>query len=190
MWSSWFYSIPAHCNQTEAGRNNSLVPCAMNVSIHYCYWKQGTWPRWWQRGKGLLIALENCKIQLNVLLAMHFPNFWQTAEECLHIMSTAKEDLHIRHMQQFRPTFLTRCKKNYEDCCPLVAIKIFRHIQRTRRLSIFQDMFLLIMIRICNFCLRASLQFSLGIIMYKKKPLNQNVNHTPLLSSKMKLYAQ
>ena len=27
--------------QTETGRNNSLVPCAMNVSIDYCYWKQG-----------------------------------------------------------------------------------------------------------------------------------------------------
>ena len=52
--SSWFYSKPTHCNQTEAGRNNSLVPCAMNVSINYCYWKQGTWPRWWQHDKGLL----------------------------------------------------------------------------------------------------------------------------------------
>ena len=33
MWSSWFYSIPTHCNQTEARRNNSLVPSAVNVSI-------------------------------------------------------------------------------------------------------------------------------------------------------------
>ena len=54
VWSSWFYSIPTHCNQIEAGRNNSLVSaCAMNVSINYCYWKQGTWPRWWQHDKCL-----------------------------------------------------------------------------------------------------------------------------------------
>ena len=53
VWSSWFSSIPTHCNnQTKAGLNNSLVPCAINVSIHYCYWKQRTWPRWWQHGKG------------------------------------------------------------------------------------------------------------------------------------------
>ena len=46
------------CNQTEAGRKNSLVPCAMNVSIHYCYWKQGTWPRWWQRDKGIELYIR------------------------------------------------------------------------------------------------------------------------------------
>ena len=25
VWSSWFYSIPTRCNQTEAEQNNSLV---------------------------------------------------------------------------------------------------------------------------------------------------------------------
>ena len=31
--------FPTHCNQTEAGRNNSLVPCLRNEykSFHYCY---------------------------------------------------------------------------------------------------------------------------------------------------------
>ena len=35
--------------------------CAMNVSIHYCYWKQGTWPRWWQWDKGVQLSLVNMK---------------------------------------------------------------------------------------------------------------------------------
>ncbi len=44
------------CNQNEAGRRNSLVPfCLMNISINYCCWIQGTWPRWWQHDKGLLL---------------------------------------------------------------------------------------------------------------------------------------
>ena len=49
----WFHSIPTRCNKTEVGRNNSLVPCEMNVIIHYYYTKQGAWPRWWQLNKGL-----------------------------------------------------------------------------------------------------------------------------------------
>ncbi len=48
------FSNLTQCNQTEAGRQNSLVPffTAMNTSIHCCYWIQGTWPRWWQHDKG------------------------------------------------------------------------------------------------------------------------------------------
>ena len=47
MWQSWFYSMSTHCNNTEAGRNNSLVPRLRNE----CCLKQGTWPRWWKRDK-------------------------------------------------------------------------------------------------------------------------------------------
>ena len=46
VWSSWFHSIVTKLR---------LVPCAMNVSIHYHYCKQGAWPRWWQRDKVLLL---------------------------------------------------------------------------------------------------------------------------------------
>ena len=34
VWPSLFYSIQTHCNQTEAGRNNSLVPCLRNECQH------------------------------------------------------------------------------------------------------------------------------------------------------------
>ena len=52
VWSSWFYSIPTRCNQTEARRINSLVTYAMNVSIHDRYWKTGNITKMvtaWQR---------------------------------------------------------------------------------------------------------------------------------------------
>ena len=36
------FSHSHQCNQTEAGRRNSLVPfCTINISIHYCYRIQG-----------------------------------------------------------------------------------------------------------------------------------------------------
>ena len=38
VWPSWFYSFQTYCNHTEAGRNNSLVPCLhKECYIHYCY---------------------------------------------------------------------------------------------------------------------------------------------------------
>ena len=43
----FIFSISNQCNQTKAGRRNSLVPfCEMIISIRYCYSIQGTWPRW------------------------------------------------------------------------------------------------------------------------------------------------
>ncbi len=45
----FIFSHSNQWSQTEAGRRNSPVPfCTMNISIHYCYWIQGIWPRWWQ----------------------------------------------------------------------------------------------------------------------------------------------
>ena len=47
VWPSWLYSIPTHCAKLRLGE--LIAWChvsAMNNSIHYCYWKHGTWPRW------------------------------------------------------------------------------------------------------------------------------------------------
>ena len=36
VWPTLFYSIPTHGNQTEVGRNNSLVPCLRNECQPVC----------------------------------------------------------------------------------------------------------------------------------------------------------
>ena len=41
--------------------------CTMNVSIHCCYWKQRTWPRWWQRDKGSILILVIVKIAVTLV---------------------------------------------------------------------------------------------------------------------------
>ena len=48
-WVHLDFLLSNQCNQTEAGRRNSLVPfCTMNINLHYWSWMQGAWPRWWQ----------------------------------------------------------------------------------------------------------------------------------------------
>ena len=51
-------SIDINVTKPRLVEQNSLVPnCKMIISIHYCCSIRGTWPRWRQHDKGLLLAV-------------------------------------------------------------------------------------------------------------------------------------
>ena len=54
--------------------------CAMNVDIRYCYWKQGTWPRWRQRDKGLYTA---CRLKNGYRSSKEFMALPYNVDNCI-----------------------------------------------------------------------------------------------------------
>ena len=50
---SWTFPIDINVTKPSLEEQNSLVPsCKMIISVHYCYWIQGTWPRRRQQASG------------------------------------------------------------------------------------------------------------------------------------------